>query len=397
MSDPDENAFAGLPFFGDMMKAFSTQGPLQWDVARQVAMTTALDGQTVEGNVDPTDRIALEKLAPIAQLHVETHTGLSTTPTDVPRTLLVVNKTTWCHLTLEAYKPLFTTLASSLSSNEVVASEPSDPELDAEHSMASMMSGLSKMLAPAMMGMSVGSMVGNMSQHAFGQYDIPLPREPIHQMLLVPSNINSFASDWSIPIDDVRMWVLIQELTAHAVLGVDHVRETISDTVRRYVAGFRPNPTALLDRMTEIEVTGSDPMAMLQKFLTDPSLILGAVRSKEQETLSPTLDAMVAAIIGYIDHSVDAISSRLLGGGSQIAEAVRRRRVESSANDVFLEQLLGLRLTRQQLERGRLFIDGVVERAGSEGVGQLFNAAGHLPTPNELDAPGLWLARLEIQ
>ncbi len=396
MSDPDENAFAGLPFFGDMMKAFSSQGPLQWDVARQVAMTTALDGQTVEGNVDPADRIALEKLAPIAQLHVETHTGLSTTPSDVPRTLLVVNKTTWCHLTLEAYKPLFTTLASSLSSSDVAAvSEASD--LDAEHSMASMMSGLSKMLAPAMMGMSVGSMVGNMSQHAFGQYDIPLPREPIHQMLLVPSNINSFASDWSIPIDDVRMWVLIQELTAHAVIGVDHVREIISDTVRRYVAGFRPNPTALFDRMTEIEVTGSDPMAMLQKFLTDPSLILGAVRSKEQEFLSPTLDAMVAAIIGYIDHSVDAVSSRLLGGGSQIAEAVRRRRVESSANDVFLEQLLGLRLTRQQLERGRLFIDGVIERAGNEGVSQLFSAAGHLPTPNELDAPGLWLARLEIQ
>lgn len=395
MSNPDENAFAGLPFFGDMMKAFSSQGPLQWDVARQIALTTALDGNTVEGNVDPADRIILETLAPIAQLHVETHTGLSTTPNDHPRTLLVVNKTTWCHLTLEAYKPMFTTLASSLSGADVIATESSEP--GPENSMASMMSGLSKLLAPAMMGMSVGSMVGNMSRHAFGQYDIPLPREPIHQLILVSSNITSFASDWSIPIDDVRMWVLIQELTAHAVLGVGHVRETISNTVRRYVAGFRPNPTALFDRMTEIEVTGSDPMAMLQKFLSDPSLIFGAVRSKEQEALSPTLDAMVAAIIGYIDHSVDAIASRLLGGGSQIAEAVRRRRVESSANDVFLEQLLGLRLTRQQLERGRLFIDGVIERAGSEGIGQLFSAADHLPTPSELDAPGLWLARLEIQ
>ena len=395
MSDPDENAFAGLPFFGDMMKAISSQGPLQWDVARQIAMTTALNGNTAEANVDPADRIILETLAPIAQLHVETHTGLSTNPTDHPRTLLVVNKSTWCHHTLEAYKPLFTTLASSLSGVDVMPKDSS--ELDSEDSMATMMAGLAKMMAPAMMGMSVGSMVGTMSQHAFGQYDIPLPREPIHQLLLVPSNINSFATDWSIPIDDVRMWVLIQELTAHAVLGVNHVRETISATVRRYVAGFRPNPTAMFERMTGIEVTSSDPMAMLQKFLSDPSLILGAVRSKEQEALSPTLDAMIAAIIGYIDHSVDAVASRVLGGGSQIAEAVRRRRVESTSNDVFLEQLLGLRLTRQQLERGRTFIDGVVERSGNDGISQLFSAPGNLPTPSELDAPGLWLARLEIQ
>lgn len=395
MSDPDENAFAGLPFFGDMMKAISSQGPLQWDVARQIAMTTALNGNTAEANVDPADRIILETLAPIAQLHVETHTGLSTNPTDHPRTLLVVNKSTWCHHTLEAYKPLFTTLASSLSGVDVMPKDSS--ELDSEDSMATMMAGLAKMMAPAMMGMSVGSMVGTMSQHAFGQYDIPLPREPIHQLLLVPSNINSFATDWSIPIDDVRMWVLIQELTAHAVLGVNHVRETISTTVRQYVAGFRPNPTAMFERMTGIEVTSSDPMAMLQKFLSDPSLILGAVRSKEQEALSPTLDAMIAAIIGYIDHSVDAVASRVLGGGSQIAEAVRRRRVESTSNDVFLEQLLGLRLTRQQLERGRTFIDGVVERSGNDGISQLFSAPGNLPTPSELDAPGLWLARLEIQ
>lgn len=395
MNDPDENAFAGLPFFGDMIKAISSQGPLQWDVARQIAMTTALNGKTAEGNVDPADRIILETLAPIAQMHVETHTGLSTTPTDHPRTLLVVNKSTWCHHTLEAYKPLFTTLASSLSGTEVIPEDSSEP--DTEDSMATMMASLAKLMAPAMMGMSVGSMVGTMSHHAFGQYDIPLPRDPIHQLLLVPSNINSFATDWSIPIDDVRMWVLIQELTAHAVLGVSHVRETISTTVRRYVAGFRPNPTAMFERMTAIEVTSGDPMAMLQKFLSDPSLILGAVRSKEQEALSPTLDAMVAAVIGYIDHTVDAVASRVLGGGSQIAEAVRRRRVESSSNDVFLEQLLGLRLTRHQLERGRTFIDGVVERAGNKGISQLFSASDNLPTPSELDAPGLWLARLEIQ
>ena len=37
------------------------------------------------------------------------------------------------------------------------------------------------------------------------------------------------------------------------------------------------------------------------------------------------------------------------------------------------------------------------ERAGHDGLSQMFNKAGNLPTPNELDAPGLWLARIELQ
>ena len=119
--------------------------------------------------------------------------------------------------------------------------------------------------------------------------------------------------------------------------------------------------------------------------------------AQEQEAQAPVLDAMIAAIIGYIDHAVDTVSASLLGGSSQISEAVRRRRVEASPSDTFVEQLLGLRLTRQQVERGHAFAAGVVERAGQDGLAALFAAAGNLPTPNELDAPGLWLARLNIE
>jgi uncharacterized protein (DUF2342 family) len=122
-------------------------------------------------------------------------------------------------------------------------------------------------------------------------------------------------------------------------------------------------------------------MVMMNKFFTDPSIILGAVRSPMQENLAPSLDAMVAAIIGYVDHAVDTISTSVLGAGSQIAEAVRRRRVEASPSDSFVEQLLGLHLTQGQVERG---------------LSQLFVRSGNLPTPSELDAPGLWLARIAL-
>jgi putative hydrolase len=399
--NPDEQPFAGIPLFGDLAKAMAGQGPLQWDVARQVAISTATNGTNTEANVDPSSRVSLEQLAPIADMHVRNYTGLTTgtggvTGIGLPN-IVVTNHSTWVHHTLESYKPLFTQLAQALSNPSVDAPQPGT-ELDIEtDQIAGMMSSLNKMMAPAMMGMSIGSMIGQLSLRAFGQYDLPIPREPKNQMLLVASNVEQFANDWSIAVDDMRMWVLIHELTSHAVLSVEHVRDSINQQMSKYIAAFRPNPNALMDRLTTMDLGTTDPMAMMQKFLTDPTILLGAVLSPEQERQAPVLDAMIASIIGYIDHSVDAISALVLGGGDQIAEAVRRRRVESAPHDSFVEQLLGLRLTRQQVERGHAFAAGVTERAGHEGLSQLFTQAGNLPTPSELDAPGLWLARIELQ
>jgi uncharacterized protein (DUF2342 family) len=110
--------------------------------------------------------------------------------------------------------------------------------------------------------------------------------------------------------------------------------------------------------------------------------------------LLPRLDALVAVIIGYIDHGVDTAARGLVGAGPQIAEAVRRRRVETDQSDVFVERLLGLTLSRRAVERGPAFVAGVLERGGD--LSRLWATARELPTPAELDAPGLWLARIEL-
>ena len=61
-----------------------------------------------------------------------------------------------------------------------------------------------------------------------------------------------------------------------------------------------------------------------------------------------------------------------------------------------MERLLGLELTQAHFDRGAAFIAGVIERAGRPGLDRLWDSAETLPTPNEVDAPGLWLARLDL-
>jgi putative hydrolase len=271
---------------------------------------------------------------------------------------------------------------------------PENPD-DAGDPMMAMMAGLSKMMAPAMLGMAVGSMVGHLATRAFGTHDLPIPRQPA-TVTLVPSNIDGFAADWEIPSDEMRLWVLAHEFAGHALFAATHVRDALSDLVRQHVGGFRPDPNAVADRLGSLDAEGADPMATLQQLLGDPEVLLGAVTSPEQQALRPRLDALVAVVVGYTDWIVDAVAVRVVGGNAlRIAEAVRRRRVETSSSDSFVEQLLGIRLGDDQVARGKGFVQGVVDRAGDGGMAPFLRRADAIPTPNEIDAPGLWLARID--
>jgi len=94
---------------------------------------------------------------------------------------------------------------------------------------------------------------------------------------------------------------------------------------------------------------------------------------------------------------MDKIGETLIGSYSMISEALHRRRVTADPTDRFLERMLGLELDQECYDRGRTFVDGVVERGGEAALARLWHSARELPTPNEIVAPGLWLARIDIE
>lgn len=382
MSGDDENPFGAFPFLGDMMKALAGQGPLNWDVARQVAFMTA--GSDTR-NVDPGSRIAFEQLAPLAHRHVA---DLLSPAVDIAEPSIECMTTVqWCHSTLDAYRPIFDNLATALGRR--TPADTDDP-------MSSLMGGLTGAMAPMMLGMTIGSMIGQMSLSAFGNFDLLLPRAADRPVSVVPANIEAFASDWSLGADEIRMWVLVHEMSARAVLSVAHVRTALLDAVNAYVAAFVPDPEAVIEKLSGLDVEASDPMAAIQRSLSDPAILLGAVISPAQQDLRPRLDALLAATVGLLDWVVDSATQRLLGGSPAISEALRRRRVEESPTDRLVEHLLGIHHTRATIERGRRFVAGVIERAAPETLFEMLKREDGLPTPAEVDAPGLWLARLGI-
>ena len=214
----------------------------------------------------------------------------------------------------------------------------------------------------------------------------------------MPATIDQFAHEWSLPVDEMRLWVLAQEMIGHTLFNIPALREQFTAMVRHHVGAFRPDPSAVAEQLSSLEVDESgDPMQAMQRLLSDPALLLGAVQSPEQALTAPQLDAAVAAIVGTVDYLVDGVAARVIGGDAlRIAEAVRRRRLETSPDDLFVERLLGLQLTQEQVQRGKTFTAGVVDRVGEGRLTELFAKPSPLPTPAELDAPGLWIARLEL-
>jgi putative hydrolase len=298
-----------------------------------------------------------------------------------------VGRGEWARRTLDAYQPLFEGLASSLAVPEQgpAAVEP-DPATE-------LLGGVSQVVGPLLLGMQAGSMVGYLAQRALGQYDLPIPRPPSDELLVVPVNVNAFAGDWSLPVDDARLWICLSEVAHHAVLGRPHVHRRLDQLLRDYVGGFTPDPASLEDKLAHVDPT--DP-ASFQSILGDPSELLGALRTPAQEPVLARIEALVAAIEGYVDHVVDTVGRRLIGSYGSLTEALRRRRVESGDGDRFVEHLFGLELSQTQFDRGAAFVRGIVERAGDDGLARLWRSEAELPTPPEVDAPGLWLERIDL-
>lgn len=394
--DPLGDAFGGIPFLADLVKMLGQSGTMPWDTARQVAISVATNGAS-EPNVDPVARIGIEQILRVADLHVAEVTGLGTSVSGRTVAAVPVNRSVWVTESLEAYRPLVERLAAALGPSEA---DLRGAEADPDDAMAGMFGGMLEMLQPMMLAMTAGSMVGHLASRSFGQYDLPIPRPTsgprADELLLIVPNLDVFATEWSLPSDDVRLWICVHEVAHHTIFGVPHVRARLDDLLTQYVSSFTNDFSDLEDRIGHLDLSDPAALAGLQELIGSPDVILGAITSPDQQRLRPQLDALVAVIEGVVDHVLDVIGSKLISDYSMLTEALRRRRVEAAESDRFVERLFGLELTQATYDRGAAFVSGVIERSGEDGLRRLWTSAETLPTPSEVDAPGLWLARIDL-
>jgi putative hydrolase len=422
--------FGGL--LGDllgMMGSASVGRQNQGELAKAFAQSVATGGEA-EANVDPLVRIKLEELVRLAEMHVSELTGLPVTPTGAPLEVAAVGRGSWAWHTLDDWRFLVDAApvgeevpprAGSDGGDENPAGagdaggapptgagaggdsgqglgladlgdlpDVSDqPSAAAEEMIARFMRTVGPMLAP----MQLGSAVGHLARTTLGQYELPVPR-PGQRLLFVPQNLDLFANDWSLEVDEVRLWVCLRDVTTHSVFTRPHVASRFEELITDMMKAMPDETSALVDRLSDFDLSDTDA---LQRLMGDPETLLGTMQSPARQWASDQLEALTSALLGYVEHVLDRASTRLLGGRRALAEAWRRRQ-QSGAEDTSraAELIFGREVGAAQVERGTRFVEGVLERAGEEGLSMLWAGPQTLPTPAEVSAPGLWLERIRL-
>lgn len=445
MNDPGDpsNPLQGL--LGDLLKVMgSAGGPGRagvgapwWESARALAYGVATDGEP-EANTDPLVRITLEELARVAELHVADVTGLPVCPSSpgekgatsggAPLSFVAVSRGTLALKVLEAWRPLLDEIVSAqasaprpaigglgglgdlsdlgdlgdlgdlsglgdLSELGRLGSGLSQPGGEQEAGgIADLLGQFAATMGPVLVGLQFGSAVGHLAQRALGQYALPLPWPPSNELLVVPQNISVFANEWSLPVEETQLWVCIRELTTHTVLSRPHVAERIRSLLHASIKDAVDAQQGLAERFGG---QGSDP-GELENLLSDPESLLADLLTPGQQRTSAELVALTTTLGGYVDHVTARIAENLTGSAPALTEAWYRYRVREAKGEQAAGALFGLDLARREVDRGAAFVRGVVERKGEDALARLWASDTNLPTPAEVDAPGLWLERIDL-
>jgi putative hydrolase len=398
---------------GDLVRMMPTGPGLQWQLAYQLAAQIA-SGQGADANPDPMERMRFEELSAIAELHVAEVTGMPVSPSGGPVRLVPASRTEWARRILDTWRPVLDRLALALGpedpggeqtqagSGGAEAPDPLSAEGllgdgagtgDEDAGVDDLLEQWATAMFPAMTAWQVGSVAGHLAERALGPYGVPLAPAPSDELLVVSANIASVADDWSLVLDDLRLWLCAHEIAYHTVLSRPAVAARLADLVIEHAELVRPDA----DTIGQL-LQGADPtdMASFTQLLGDPSALLPGTQSADLMRVRAELDAITAAVAGYAEHVTSVIAGRLIGNTTPIGEAMRRRRVSRGAGETAAESLFGLSLDQAQIDRGAKFVAGVLDRSGELQLAKMWTDAASLPTPAEVDAPGLWLARLDL-
>ncbi len=409
---PTDPGDSGNPFqslLGDLMNMLGTNAPDQWEMTRSFALNVATGGVS-QPNVEPIERIQVEQLSRVAELNVSESTGMPVAPDGRRLTCVPVGRGDWTLRALESWRPLLAAMAApgqpppeSSEKDSPAPGDAIDPfGPDPSAGLAGMLGQWATAIGPMFFGLQVGSVVGHLSQRTLGQYPLALPWAPSDELLLVTANITAFAEDWSLPGEETLLWVCARELATHSVLSRPSVRSRFEELLLAMAESSAAAQQSLAGRLRGL-VDPADPDAAagmdlesLQGMFGDPEELLGELLTPESRRTSEQLTSLAVVVDAYADHIAAVVGEKLVGTHAQLAEAWYRRRTERGKGEEAAGALFGLDLDQAQVDRGRAFVAGVVERAGHDALAKLWSPARNLPTPPEVDAPGLWLERISL-
>ena len=383
MSEPEQ---PDVPLFRELQRVLmSSTGPINWELARQVAITMASWGSDDPAPTED-DRRGLAQMVRTAELAVADLTALPS-PTDLA-VVQAVRRAQWVESSIAGLRPLLEPMARKVTA-ALAETRGTTLPLEMAGTPNEMLEQLMDTMVPLLLGTQVGAALGTLGQRVLGLFDLAVPRPGADLVFVVP-NIAAFEREWSLDAREFRAWVALHEVTHRFEFAPSWVQPHVVRLVTDLVDHAMIDLAGLQDRLEGMDL--ANPTALSDAFEGMGSLF-GQAADDEQRLRIARVQAFLAAAEGFGDHVHDVLAARMLPSWARIEEAVKRFR-EGRPADRALEQLLGLEMTDEQYRLGRDFCARVVTLTDQPTLSRMWASADSLPSMPELEEPTLWLSRM---
>jgi putative hydrolase len=416
--DPGDPA-AMQQFISQLQQMFTAgggDGPVNWDLARQIALASLTSLSPAAGSlpfgfgvstdvvpagpvdevgdaptppignpaVTGTDRTEVGEALRLADLWLEKTCAL---PSGI-RAPSAWTRAEWINQTLPVWRILCDPVAGRMvaAMNDIVPEEMRG-QLGPMTSMVSMLGG-------ALFGGQLGQALGSLAGEVLSAGDIGLPLGPAGEAALVPANIASYGAGLAQDLSEVRLYVALRE-AAHQRLFV-HVpwlRAHVLGAVEAYAAGITVNREAIEEAVGQIDP--ANPESMQQLALEG---IFTPEDTPAQKAALVRLETSLALIEGWVCHVVDSAAAELLPNVDALGEAFRRRRAAGGPAEQTFAALVGLELRPRRLREATALWAALTEHRGVGGRDALWGHPDLLPTADDFaDPQGYAQAELDLE
>lgn len=381
MDDPFDlppDVLRRVPLFAELSKVLSwSGGPVNWDLARQVAISVAAEDAPAH-HVDDRDHAEIAEHVRVAELWLAEIAALPEPTHVVP--VRAATPSEWADAAPgclgELIEPVAAKVAGAMSQRTDALPDGID---------ASMLTQALGQMAPMFMGIQAGTLLGALAREVFGIHDTGVPVAEDTMLLVVPS-VDGFARDYQLDARLARQWVALRAAAHHmAGDGLSFVRTHFLSLFHNYVAALEFDFGDALRRIQELDL--SDP-SKIQDALGDEALFNHHV-SHDTERAAARIASFIAILDAHTEAAAEAAGSRA-GQIGAAAEAFRRRAAGRGLRR--LTQFIGLDPDGERAPE-RAFVRAIVAAHGWQVLNRMWEDPMGFPTEAELADPDAWVRR----
>nr|WSZ98371.1 zinc-dependent metalloprotease [Streptomyces sp. NBC_00857] len=351
-------------------------GPVNWDMAKQIARQTVSQGTpdgTKDASVGPAERASVDEAIRLADLWLD---GVTSLPSGA-NTAVAWSRAEWVEATLPAWQQLVDPVA------ERVGTAMSEVLPEEMQSVAGPLIGMMRSMGGAMFGQQIGQAVGVLAGEVVGSTDIGLPLGPAGKAALLPLNVEAFSKDLGVPKDEIRLYLALREAAHQRLFAhVPWLRSHMFGAVEGYARGIKVDTSKLEDVVGQFDPTHPEELQdALQQGMFQPE------DTPEQKTALARLETALALVEGWVDAVVHEAAKSRLTGADALRETLRRRRASGGPAEQTFATLIGLQLRPRRLRDASRLWASLTDARGVDGRDGLWEHPDMLPTASDLDDP----------